>query len=94
MSFINLNIPLITDRGLYQNTIACNQAAISDDNTNFKNQIIAAIAGGNAMLPMNPGFELHPYKGQLAFTNQSKTIIGTFPPISYLIDVLKQQNPG
>lgn len=94
MSLINLKEPLIEGRGLNPNALSCKDAAIGIDNTNFQNQIIAAIAGGNAMLPMNPGFELHPYKGQLTFTNQSKIIIGTFPPISYLIDSIKLNNPG
>jgi hypothetical protein len=94
MSLINEKKTLITGRGLNPNTLSCMDAAIGIDNTNFKNQIIASIAGGNAKLPMNPGFELHPYKGQLPFTNQSKFIIGTFPPISYLIDSIKQSNPG
>lgn len=94
MSLINFKKTLIEGRGLNPNTLSCVDAAIGIDNTNFKNQIIAAIAGGNAMLPMNPGFELHPYKGQLTFTNQSKIIIGTFPPISYLIDSIRQSNPA
>ena len=94
MSLINFKKTLVAGRGLNPNTLSCVDAAIGIDNTNFKNQIIAAIAGGNAMLPMNPGFELHPYKGQLTFTNQSKIIIGTFPPNSYLIDSIKQSNPG
>jgi hypothetical protein len=94
MSILNKNPTLLIGRGLNPNTLSCVDAAIGIDNTNFKNQIIAAIAGGNAMLPMNPGFELHPYKGQLDYTNQSKIIIGTFPPISYLIDSIRQNNPG
>jgi len=91
MSFINPNTILIINRGMNPNTITSNAAAIDNDNTNFKYQIIASIAGGNAMLPMNPGFELHPYKGQLTFTNQSKIIIGTFPPISYFIDIIAKE---
>ena len=94
MSFVNVNNQLIIARAMDPNAISCMDAAIGVDNSNFKTEIINAIAGANASLPENPGFELHPYKGLLAYTNQSKIIIGTFPPISYLIDTITQQNPG
>ena len=69
-------------------------ASIQADNTIFREQITGNVIGNNAQLPMIPGFEIHPYKGLLTVTNQEKVIIGTFPPVSYLIDTGNSYNPA
>jgi hypothetical protein len=43
---------------------------------------------GIAYLPENPPFEFHPYKSALQLQNFDKYIIGTFPPISYVYDLI------
>ncbi len=90
---LNRNLDLIAKRGL-PNTINCSGTQINIDNTSFLNQIVLGMIGATSQLPIDPGFEIHPYKGMLKFTKPSKMLIGTFPPISYLIDTINNLYPG
>jgi len=58
------------------------------DSEQFAEELSNGVENGIATLPIHPGFEKHPYKGVLENSSASKYIIGTFPPISYLIDSL------
>ena len=89
---LNYKSNLILARGI-KPRINLPANSIQNDNTSFINQVIANVNGINSQLPINPGFEVHPYKGLLTYTNQEKLIIGTFPPISYLIDSIKTLHP-
>ena len=60
----------------------CTSPQIGADNTAAIASII--VAGGN--LPPNPPFEIHPYLNAFILGQYKKYIIGTFPPISYLVD--------
>jgi hypothetical protein len=91
MKPINLNKSLLSGRGINSINFHIGSAEINNDAFAFKAQLSAAIQHGVAKLPINPGFEFHPYKGVLTNFDSTKYIIGTFPPISYLIDTLKGQ---
>ena len=91
---VNPKTELLTNRGLAPNLNICDEDVIQNDSANFKAALIANVANGQAMLPMHPGFEVHPYKGILRGGESKKVMIGTFPPISYLIDELNRTNPG
>jgi hypothetical protein len=75
------NQPLILGRGL-PFPFNCNSPAIAGDNTAFINVLVPNLG----VLPANPPFELHPYKQDFQLQDFDKYIIGTFPPISYLLD--------
>jgi hypothetical protein len=75
------NNNLMIARGLVP-PITCNDPQIAADNAAFIAELIAA--GGN--LPPNIPFELHPYKAEHPLMDFSRYIIGTFPPISYVLD--------
>lgn len=75
------NDNLIINRGLVL-PLNCNDQSIIIDQNNFINSIIAT--GGQ--LPVNPPFETNPYKNEFPLENFEKYIIGTFPPISYILD--------
>ena len=81
------NDGLINGRGLGMpgSAIDCGAAQIAEDNAAF---IAALVAQGvqNPSLPPNPPFETHPYRDLLPLQNYEKYIIGTFPPISYVLD--------
>ncbi len=72
---------LIVNRGLNPLIVACNTQHIANDTQHFIDNL--AIDG---ILPPNPPFELHPYIPELPLENHEKYIIGTFPPISYILD--------
>jgi hypothetical protein len=91
MKPINLNKSLLSGRGINSINFHIGSTEINNDAVTFKAQVSAAIQNGVAKLPINPGFEYHPYKGVLTNHNSTKYIMGTFPPISYLIDTLKGQ---
>ena len=74
--------PLITARGLAAGTVNCTSPIIAADNAGAIASIVAV--GGN--LPPNPPFEIHPYLNTFTLEQYKKYIIGTFPPISYLVD--------
>jgi hypothetical protein len=93
MSMLNRKIDLLTNRALNPK-IQYNDPQISADNAIFIDEITAGIIGNKSQLPFNPGFEIHPYKGILHFSQQEKILIGTFPPISYLIDTINNRKPG
>lgn len=78
------NPALIAGRGMPV-AITCGDPAIAIDNANFIANLIAQ-AVQNPSLPANPPFEVHPYKALLPLQNYEKYIIGTFPPISYVLD--------
>lgn len=73
---------LLINRGLLNLDLDINSPEIELDNHNGIQEIINDFG----TLPPNPFFEIHPYylAGQLK--DFSKIIIGTFPPISYLLD--------
>lgn len=75
------NPQLIIDRGI-QPQVKCNDTAIDNDVNVFINNLIA----NGGQLPLNPPFEIHPYKDGFPLQNFDKYIIGTFPPISYILD--------
>lgn len=79
------NQQLITNRGINGN-VACNAPAILND----VNGAIAAINAAGGLLPVNPPFEKHPYLNLVDYQMQDfeKYIIGTMPPISYILDLL------
>lgn len=78
---------LIANRGLGD---PMNIEAIQNDNQIFlsdlENQSLNNL--GIVHLPENPPFEIHPYKDTLQLQNFNKYIIGTFPPISYVYDII------
>ena len=67
----NKSLPLLTARGI-NNNVSCGHNSIALDSDLFIEEIIGAIANNSSVLPINPGFELHPYKGVLQKRN-SKT---------------------
>lgn len=69
--------------------ITCGNPVIQIQCTQFIAEIQHACINGLAQLPLHPGFELHPYKGLLQNIESEKYFIGTFPPISYLIDSIR-----
>lgn len=86
------NNNLITGRGINNNPpIHCSSPAIQQDFINFLTDLLLIQLGVNQnhrKLPQHTPFEVHPY---LQYVNQEyfeKYIIGTFPPISYVIDLL------
>lgn len=87
----NKSLPLLTARGI-NNNVTCGHNSIAQDSDLFIEEIIGAIANNSSVLPINPGFELHPYKGVLQNIEAVKYIIGTFPPLSYLIDSIRERN--
>lgn len=93
MSLINKESNLLINRDLNPN-IGCAGSQIAADNAAFIEQIVTTISGNKAQLPSNPGFEMHPYKGLLSPMSQAKIIIGTFSPISYLVDTINRQYEG
>lgn len=76
------NNDLIANRGLIPANINCSSPQIADDNAAF----IEALIAGRGVLPPNPPFEIHPYLNEFPLQNYEKYIIGTFPPISYILD--------
>lgn len=78
---LKTNNPLILGRGLPV-PLQCNSPAIIADNVALINNLIATLG----TLPANPPFEIHPYKQDFPLQNFEKYIIGTFPPISYILD--------
>ena len=89
MNLLNKENNLLINRNLNAGNIHCESAEIAADITLFKEQIVQGIQAGQSQLPINPGFENHPYKGLLENIEASKYLIGTFPPISYLIDSIQ-----
>lgn len=84
---------LIIARGIEQN-LQCDSTEIEDDNTNFINALVVGAVNGVAKLPDIPPFEIHPYKNLLPLQNFEKYIIGTFPPISYVLDLQRLMDAG
>jgi hypothetical protein len=78
---LKINNTLILGRGLPV-PLPCNTPAIIGDNIAFINNLIPTLG----QLPINPPFEIHPYKQDFTLQNFEKYIIGTFPPISYILD--------
>lgn len=78
---LKLNPQLITGRGIPV-PMTCNSPSICEDNTSFINHLIQE----PGTLPHNPPFEIHPYKQDFPLQQFDKYIIGTFPPISYVLD--------
>lgn len=78
---LKTNNPLILERGLPA-PLACSSTTITTDNIAFINNLIPTLG----QLPDNPSFENHPYKQDFPLQNFDKYIIGTFPPISYILD--------
>jgi hypothetical protein len=91
MKPINYNETLLSNRGINSINFHIGSDEINNDAVAFHAQVSGAIHHGVAKLPMNPGFEYHPYKGVLMNQDSSKYIIGTFPPINYLIDTIVNQ---
>jgi hypothetical protein len=86
------NNQLITQRGIVNNPlITCASPAITQDNTAFMNWLLPPQLGvpeTQRRLPTNSPFEMHPYLKYVSQEFFEKYIIGTFPPISYVIDEL------
>lgn len=86
------NNPLIANRGIAApQNINCDSIEITNDYNAFITELLPAQAGlpvTQRMLPVNPPFELHPYLATVNREYFEKYIIGTFPPISYVIDQL------
>ncbi len=55
---------------------------IKDDNTKFINNLLKS----NGVLSNSTPFEIHPYINEMSLNQFEKYIIGTFPPISYILD--------
>lgn len=69
-------------RGIQEGNLNCKNRTLHDDNLEF----IEQLAADGGWLPPNPPFEFHPYVDQFPLEDFEKYIIGTFPPISYLLD--------
>jgi hypothetical protein len=78
---IKPNPQLIFNRGLPA-VLTCNNNAIAIDNANFLINLVQTVG----ILGIHPCFELHPYKNSFPLQSFEKYIIGTFPPISYILD--------
>jgi hypothetical protein len=78
---IKSNNTLIINRGITP-PVACHDAAINNDNSRFINELIL----NAGQLPLNPPLEIHPYKSEFPLQQFEKYIIGTFPPISYVLN--------
>jgi hypothetical protein len=85
---INKDITLLQNRAIPIN-ITCRNPVIQIQCAQFIAEIQNACINGLAHLPLHPGFEMHPYKGLLQNIESEKYFIGTFPPISYLIDSIQ-----
>lgn len=85
---INKDNTLLQNRAIPIN-ITCRNPVIQIQCTQFIAEIQNAFINGLAQLPLHPGFEMHPYKGLLQNIESEKYFIGTFPPISYLIDSIR-----
>jgi hypothetical protein len=82
---------LINARGINNNPpINCSSPAIQQDFETFKNDLLHqhGVHPNRRMLSPNPPFEKHPYLQYVSKEFFEKYIIGTFPPISYVIDLL------
>jgi hypothetical protein len=79
---LKINLPLIAARGIIVPVGGVPANAIVGDNSTFVN----ALLGSLGVLPTNPPFEIHPYKEMLPLRNYRNYIIGTYPPISYILD--------
>lgn len=88
---LNKENDLLNNRNIPQQLV-CGNNAIQLDSEQFINEVLNGLANGVSQLPIHPGFEKHPYKGILENIEAPKYIIGTFPPISYLIDMLQINN--
>ena len=90
------NNDLINARGVANNPpISCDSPLINQDYASFINSLLPVQQGVPAnrrRLPHNPSFELHPYLKHVSEEYFEKYIIGTFPPISYVIDELLDNN--
>ena len=78
---IKNNNNLIFLRGI-QLPLNCNDPVITNDNNVF----IANLIPTAGELPPNPPFEIHPYKDDFPLKDFEMYVIGTFPPISYILD--------
>lgn len=74
---------LINGRGLDPEAVNCDSPLISADNEFFLEAMQPAHT-----LPANPPFEKHPYLGLVQLMDYEKYIVGTFPPVSYVADLL------
>lgn len=75
---------LIAERGLPE-TIDCGSPEIiADQLASIVGLVDQGVAAPN--LPAHPPFEVHPYKALFPLQPFEKYIIGTFPPISYLLN--------
>lgn len=92
MNLINRDLDLLYCRTMYELQNDEILKNIEADCKLFKKEVISNISNGVSRLPNNPGFEKHPYKGLLDNSDASKYIVGTFPPISYLIDIMNSEN--
>lgn len=78
---LSLNLPLV------------NQDALSGNFQPYVTEMIdaavASVTANQGALPLTPSMERHPYKNSFPITPEFATyMIGTFPPINYLIDLL------
>jgi hypothetical protein len=85
---LNQDIKLLSKRNISVN-IECRNSAIELDSNQFLNDLVNGLVQGISQLPIHPGFEKHPYKGILINDYAEKYIIGTFPPLNYLIDIIR-----
>lgn len=85
---INKDIILLQNRTV-PNNAGCGNPVIQTQCAQFIAEVQNACVNGVAQLPINSGFEKHPYKGMLQNIESEKYLIGTFPPISYLIDSIQ-----
>jgi hypothetical protein len=85
---INKDFKLLQNRTVPNNT-GCGSPVIQTQCAQFIAEIQNACVNGVAQLPINSGFEKHPYKGMLQNIESEKYLIGTFPPISYIIDSIQ-----
>ncbi|GAB2540997.1 hypothetical protein [Rufibacter soli] len=76
------NLPLLLARGIVTQNNIILEGDIEGDNAQFINQLLAS----QGRLPQNSPYEIHPYKNLLPLSNHTKYIIGTFPPVSYILD--------
>lgn len=87
---------LITARGINNNPpINCGSPAIELDFSNFLTALFPIQQGVNQnhrKLQQHPPFEMHPYLQYVSQEFVEKYIIGTFPPISYVIDLLLSEH--
>lgn len=78
---LKINSALILGQKLLDPLVYNSSVAIANNEA-----FVAGLISTSGQLTTNSPFEIHPYKQDAPLENFEKYIIGTFPPISYILD--------